>query len=167
MVAGLALLGTVAAVLVNLEQIAEAEAQANAVLVGLVGLADAEHIQRTVVFFVDNRLVGFVVTVGCSVGLLLVPPISIIAVLLVGGRLSLRRALAACMLIGSALVLVNQLRLSAAVGSMKLWGFERGYEISHVFIGSMVTSVGLVLAIAIFASVLTKTRILRTGSNER
>ncbi|NHA00951.1 hypothetical protein G5V59_16395 [Nocardioides sp. W3-2-3] len=33
---------------------------------------------------------------------------------------------------------------------MREWGFERGYDFSHVFLGSAITTVGFVLGAVLF-----------------
>jgi hypothetical protein len=48
------------------------------------------------------------------------------------------------------LAAVNQLRLAIIVASMRLWGYEAGYERSHILIGSAVTTLGLAAVVALF-----------------
>ena len=48
------------------------------------------------------------------------------------------------------LVLVNQIRLAIIVVSMRAWGYETGYERSHVLIGSAVTTLGLAAVAIVF-----------------
>ena len=48
------------------------------------------------------------------------------------------------------LVVVNQIRLYVIASSMGWWGFQVGYERSHVLIGSGITTVGLAFVAIIF-----------------
>jgi hypothetical protein len=46
--------------------------------------------------------------------------------------------------------LVNQLRLLVIAGSMLAWGFRTGYERSHVFLGTVLSTVGVIIGVIIF-----------------
>ncbi|MFK3980693.1 hypothetical protein ACI2K4_10000 [Micromonospora sp. NPDC050397] len=135
--------------------VASVEAWLNAQLVAAFGLADACSIGSAVVFRLDQRLVGFGVTAGCSVALLLVPPLLMAAFFLGIRRVTWSRALVSSAIAVVLLVLVNQIRLAAVVGSMRLWGFQTGYERSHVLIGSAITTGGLIVIGVLFVVVLT------------
>ncbi|WP_329108800.1 hypothetical protein OG792_09195 [Micromonospora sp. NBC_01699] len=151
------LAGTAVSVLMlwRWHDVASVEAWLNAQLVAASGLADARSIGSAVVFPLDHRLVGFGVTAGCSVALLLVPPLVMAAFFLGIRRVSLLRATVSSALAIVLLVLVNQVRLAAVVGSMRIWGFQTGYERSHVLIGSAITTGGLIVIGVLFVVVLT------------
>ncbi|MEU5552941.1 MULTISPECIES: hypothetical protein [unclassified Micromonospora] len=130
--------------------VAVVEAWLNARLVAAIGLADTDSIGAAVIFPLDQRWVGFLVSTGCSVALLLIPPF-VLAALLVGfRRVTLTRGLVAVALAVGLLVVVNQMRLAAVVASMRLWGFEVGYQRSHVLIGSAISTVGLIAVAIVF-----------------
>ncbi|WP_434740499.1 hypothetical protein [Micromonospora sp. SH-82] len=130
--------------------VAVAEAWLNARLVAAVGLADTTSVGAAVTFPLDQRWVGFLVSTGCSVAMLLIPPF-VLASLLVGfRRLTLPRAAIAVSLAVALLVAVNQVRLAAVVAAMQLWGFELGYQRSHVLIGSAISTVGLIAVAIVF-----------------
>jgi exosortase/archaeosortase family protein len=146
-VCGIAL-GTV--LLRRWHDVAVVEAWLNARLVSAIGLAETTSIGAAVIFPLEQRWVGFLVSTGCSVALLLVPPF-VLAALLVGfRRVTLTRALVAVALAIGLLVVVNQIRLAAVVASMQLWGFEVGYQRSHVLIGSAISTVGLIAVAIVF-----------------
>lgn len=120
------------------------EAWAQVGLLQLVGV-DALRVQTTVEAVLDGHRVGLILTAGCSVGPLL-------AVFLIGAApfvwwrdLPVHRVLLALAQLGLVLTVANQVRLALIITSMRVWGIERGYEVSHVFVGSAITTVGFVL----------------------
>ncbi|ASW54797.1 hypothetical protein [Plantactinospora sp. KBS50] len=130
--------------------VAVVEAGLNARLVSATGLAHTTAVGAAVIFPLDHRWVGFLVSTGCSVALLLVPPF-VLAGLLVGfRRITVPRAVIAVALAVGLLVVVNQIRLTAVVLSMQIWGFEVGYERSHVLIGSVISTIGLIAVTVVF-----------------
>ncbi|WP_194822411.1 hypothetical protein [Micromonospora sp. S-DT3-3-22] len=151
-----ALLGAVCAVAIGVilfrswHDVAVVEAWLNAHLVSAVGLADTTSVGAAVTFPLDKQWVGFLVSTGCSVSMLLIPPF-VLASLLVGfRRLTLSRAAITVALAVAMLVTVNQLRLAAVVAAMQMWGFEVGYQRSHVLIGSVISTLGLIAVAIIF-----------------
>ncbi|MEN3615646.1 hypothetical protein [Plantactinospora sp. ZYX-F-223] len=165
LLAALAGIAAAAVVAANLRRIAGGEAWLSARFVDALGLADARSSYSTVIFPLDQRWVGFMVTLGCSVGLLLIPPTALAAFLVLIRRVSVLRASVCCAITALLLVAVNQLRLAAVVGSMRLWGFEQGYERSHVLIGSVITTLGLVGSAILFVMLLTRGRPLRRAGH--
>ncbi|MER7455958.1 hypothetical protein [Micromonospora sp. NPDC126480] len=132
-------------------EVATVEAWLNARLVRMLGVAETSSIGAAVVFPLEQRWVGFVVSTGCSVAVLLIPPVVLASLFVAFGRL---RPLRAVLSVGAALVLlvvINQARLAAVVVSMQTWGFEEGYRRSHVLIGSAITMVGLIAVAIVFA----------------
>ncbi|TDB88918.1 hypothetical protein E1091_14995 [Micromonospora fluostatini] len=130
--------------------VAVAEAWLNARLVSFTGLADTSSVGAAVIFPLDERWVGFLVSTGCSVAMLLIPPF-VLAALLVGfRRVTFPRAAVAVALAVVLLVVVNQVRLAAVVAAMRMWGFEVGYQRSHVLIGSAISTIGLILVAILF-----------------
>ncbi|MFI6132808.1 hypothetical protein [Micromonospora sp. NPDC051141] len=138
--------------------IASAEAWLNARLVSAAGLADATSIGAAVTFPLDERWVGFMVSSGCSVAMLLIPPIVLASTLVGFRRISLPRGITALALAVALLVVVNQLRLAAVVISMQTWGFRLGYERSHVLIGSVITTAGLIAVTILFLVLVSRSR---------
>lgn len=138
--------------------IASGEAWLNAQLVNAVGLADTRSIGAAVIFPLDERWVGFMVSSGCSVAMLLIPPIVLASTLVGFRRISMARGLNALALAIVLLVSVNQIRLAAVVVSMQTWGFRLGYERSHVLIGSVITTVGLIAVTILFVVLVSRTK---------
>ncbi|MGW0217507.1 hypothetical protein ACWDXH_24255 [Micromonospora chokoriensis] len=150
-----------AATLWRWHDIASAEAWLNAHLVNAVGLADAKSIGAAVIFPLDQRWVGFMVSSGCSVAMLLIPPIVLASTLIGFRRITLSRGLNALAMAVVLLVTVNQLRLAAVVVSMQTWGFRLGYERSHVLIGSVITTAGLIAVTILFVVLVSRTKRIR------
>ncbi|MEV4119946.1 hypothetical protein [Micromonospora sp. NPDC049645] len=138
--------------------IASAEAWLNAHLVNAVGLADTKSIGAAVIFPLDERWVGFMVSSGCSVAMLLIPPTVLASTLIGFRRISLTRGLNALAIAVVLLVTVNQIRLGAVVVSMQTWGFKLGYERSHVLIGSVITTAGLIAVTILFVILVSRTK---------
>lgn len=120
----------------------ELEASTSAHVLAVVGL-HAAPLRSAVVFPVDGRLVGYALSAGCSVAFLLSPLYLVIAGLLAAGRLSVRRGIACVVVLTALLFTVNQLRLAVIAWSMRAWGFETGYARSHVFLGTLVSTLGV------------------------
>jgi exosortase/archaeosortase family protein len=143
-----------AGLLFFIQSITRSEARVNGWLVSALGLADAQSVGSAVIFPSDGRWIGFLVTAGCSVALPMLPPLLVASMFLAAGRVSWGRGAfttgATALLLGA----VNQLRLAVVVISMRAWGFEVGYERSHVLIGSAITTTGLVAVTLMFVVVL-------------
>lgn len=142
--------GSAAGLVAFIRTITYGEAQVNSWLVDAIGLADSRSIGAAVVFPSDGRWIGFLVSAGCSAALPMVPPLLIASMFVAVGRVSWRRALTTTVATAALLVVVNQIRLAVVVASMRGWGFELGYQRSHVLIGSAITTVGLVLVALLF-----------------
>jgi exosortase/archaeosortase family protein len=126
------------------------EAQLNGWLVHATGLANAHPVGSAVIFPLHGRWVGFLVTAGCSVVLPLLPPLLIASALVAVGRVRLWRAVLTFAVTIALLVVVNQIRLAVIVAAMRAWGYETGYERSHILIGSAITTLGLAAVAIIF-----------------
>ena len=111
---------------------------------------DAVHLQTAVLFPIDGQLAGVTLSPGCSVGpllgvfLVLASPIAHLR------DVPARRVLASAAVLVAVFVLANQLRILVIVVAMVRWGFDRGYEVSHVFFGSAITTIGFVLGAIVF-----------------
>ncbi|MFY1615789.1 hypothetical protein [Micromonospora sp. WMMD736] len=150
-----------AATLWRWHDIASGEAWLNARLVDTVGLAHARSIGAAVIFPLDERWVGFMVSSGCSVAMLLIPPIVLASTLVGFRRISMTRGLNALGIATLLLITVNQVRLAAVVVSMQTWGFRLGYERSHVLIGSVITTAGLIAVAILFVVLVSRTKRMR------
>jgi hypothetical protein len=137
-------------VLVHLRAFTHIEAAVNGWLVRVTGVADSHSLGSAVVFFSDNRFIGYTITMGCSTALLFIPLLGVTAIGASFGRLTWARAGAALLAATTLQFLVNQVRLGAVAGSMRAWGFDLGYERSHVLIGSAVSTIGLAASVVVF-----------------
>jgi exosortase/archaeosortase family protein len=118
------------------------EAATSAQVVDVIGM-HATSLDTAVTFPLDGRFVGYALTAGCSVAFLLSPLYLVVAGLLSTSRLTVRRALVCVIVITAVLFTVNQLRFAVIALSMRTWGFDRGFEISHVFLGTLVSTFGV------------------------
>ncbi|MGC4806196.1 hypothetical protein [Micromonospora sp. DT233] len=139
-----------AATLWRWHDIASAEAWLNARLVSAAGLADANSIGTAVVFPLDQRWVGFTVSTGYSVVMLLILPIMLASTLVGFRRISAPRGMSAVALTAGLLIVVNQIRMVAVAVAMRIWGHQFDFESSLVLIGSIIATVGLIAMTILF-----------------
>jgi hypothetical protein len=124
---------------------------------GILSLGLPSHRVGTAVTFpAGGRMVGISFSLGCSVG----PPL---ALFLAGAGvigwlrpLPLRSILFGTTALTGMFVIANQLRIGLIVASMRILGFHRGYALSHVFLGSIITTLGFVLGVLLFVRVLVR-----------
>jgi exosortase/archaeosortase family protein len=132
------------------------EARTGATVAGLLGLVPARAVGSAVVFPLEGRFVGYAVTEGCTVTFLLVPFCIIAAALVVSRRVPPARGLSALAVAAVTFFIANQARLFLVAASMRLWGFQSGYERSHVFLGTLLTTVGVVAGLLLFVSLVVR-----------
>lgn len=133
------------------------EAETSAAVVSVVGL-DAAPMGTAVVFPLDGDFVGFALTAGCSVAFILAPLYVVVAALLGAARLTIRRALACLVVLTAVLFTVNQARFTVIGWAMQRWGFEEGYERSHIFLGTLVSTIGVLAGLLIVLMMMTRER---------
>lgn len=143
-----------------------AEAQANGALLNLLHIAPAEVYGAAVVFLPGQTYIGYRVDAGCTATLLLVPFFFLTAGLLSFSRLSPRRCLVALGLVSVLIFTANQARMLLIASVMRVLGGERGYDASHVFLGTVVSTLGVLGAIVVFVAVLVGWRPSRPARNE-
>lgn len=131
-----------------------AEAQLNGALLNALRIAPAEVYGAAVVFLQGQKYSGFTVAAGCTATLLVVPFFFLTAGLLTFSRLSPRRCLAALGIVTALVYAANQARLLLIAAVMRLLGGERGFEVSHVFLGTIVSTLGVLFAIVAFVAIL-------------
>jgi exosortase/archaeosortase family protein len=90
----------------------------------------------------------FTITPQCSALLLCVPLIAVAAMIVLSAQSSVRRTLV--VLVGSAslLVVANQIRLALIGWTIRIMGFERGFPLSHLVLGTIVSLLGVAGSIA-------------------
>jgi exosortase/archaeosortase family protein len=158
LVAGLALVGIVALLLVNNAQLRTKEAQAVAVTTSLATGTKAIAVNQSFAWGLDPDTTAHAlrVTNECTSAFLLVPLLVVGAVVAAAGgrRFRLRRVLAATAICAAVAFGINVLRLTMIAWATNEWGEKTGYEWSHVVAGSVVTIIGATTAVAIFFVIL-------------
>ncbi len=138
--------------------IRELEAWVSAHVVHMFGVVPATSMGNSVVFRLDGRWVGYTMAVGCSVTMLITPFFLLAAAMIASRRVRPGRALGALPLLSVALFAVNQARLLVMAISMRGWGFQLGYERSHVFLGSILSTLGVVAGLLLFVWMVSRER---------
>ncbi|MDP9073249.1 MAG: exosortase/archaeosortase family protein [Actinomycetota bacterium] len=128
----------------------QVEARVSAVVLRLVHLRPAQSLGDSVIFPLRGHWVGYTLNVSCTAALLVSPFMVVAAGLLASGRVNRRRALSSLGVVAAIIFAINQLRFMVIAGSMVLWGFRIGYERSHVLIGTVLSTLGLVVGVIIF-----------------
>lgn len=123
------------------------EAWVQAGLLRLLGMGGRQV--ESVVLVADGERFGLAITAGCSVGPLLAVFLLGTAPVVWWRAMPVARVVRALARLGLVLFLANQVRIFVIVLAMRVWGVERGYEVSHVFIGSAITTVGFVLGVVL------------------
>jgi exosortase/archaeosortase family protein len=118
-------------------------------LLGLFGLP-VHRIQSAVLFTIDGKLTGISLTAGCTIGPLLGLFFLLTSVACWFRAFALRRVVFGALELVAVFLVANQIRITAIVASMRHWGFQRGYEFSHVFLGSAITTIGFVVGAIVF-----------------
>ncbi|MEO6020991.1 MAG: exosortase/archaeosortase family protein [Knoellia sp.] len=125
----------------------EAAIQASAL--NLFGM-DANAFGQAVIFPMGQRWVGVGFSMGCSVAPLTALFLGGSAVAAWVRPLRLRSVALGVGALVLVFVIANQLRIATIVGMMHAMGFERGYEFSHIFLGSAISTIGFVAAVYLF-----------------
>ncbi len=153
------------AVAVAHRSVQAAEAWMSAGLATASGLVTAQPFGSAVVFPLDGRNVGFTITPGCSVAFLLPFFFVVAAALLASGRISAGRAVFSIVAVSATLFAVNQVRLLIVSASMRGWGFETGYERSHILLGTLASTIGVIVGVLLFLFLVTRPS--KTGAGAR
>ena len=141
------------AVLLEQARVRTFEALASAWIVGGLRVVPAESLQTAVVFPLRGRFVGYTLTPGCTAAFLVAPFLLLGAGLIIARRLSVWRGVKALAVVTVALFVANQARLVVIALSMRAWGFYAGYERSHVFLGTIVSTLGVIGGLLLFLRV--------------
>lgn len=143
--------------LVALRQVRIGEAMLSTRILSFLGTG-ADRFGTAVLVDSDGSRAGFTIASGCSTALLAAPFLVIGALSLVTGRVRPGRTLACVAVALVGVIAVNQLRFGIVGGAIHLFGFERGYGQSHVLIGTLVSTLGLVLGLTFFVLAMGKDR---------
>jgi exosortase/archaeosortase family protein len=152
----LSLVGCGVAVITQESLVRGLEAWTGADVARSVGLVPARAVGSAVVFPLRGHFVGYAVTDGCTVAFLVAPFFVIVAILIASRRTPPRRGLGALAALTVVLFTVNQARLFVVAASMRAWGFRSGYERSHVFLGTTLSTIGAVLGLLLFVRIVAK-----------
>lgn len=145
-----AMVGLGAAAVIGQEQVRRTEAMGSAGLLSLLRVAPAASLGTAVTFPAKGRYVGFTIAPGCTAALLVVPFFLVAGVLLLAGRVQPGRATATVATFTLLVSVVNQLRLLVIAVSMRVWGFPAGFDRSHVLLGTLVSTIGVVAGLLLF-----------------
>lgn len=152
----LLLVGIAVAVITEGSFVRGIEARSGATVARLLGLVPARALGSAVVFPIHGRLVGYTVSEGCTVAYLVAPLFVIAAMLIASRRTPPRRGLIAVTVVTGVFFAVNQARLFVITASMRLWGFESGFERSHIFLGTILSTLGAVAGLVLFVRLIVK-----------
>jgi exosortase/archaeosortase family protein len=127
-------------------------------LTGLVTSGRTSHVDdRAVVLFGlgTTGARGLRVTAECSALALVLPIVALAAFLIgFGRRFSVTRVLVASVGAGAVILMVNTIRIALIAAATQRWGAE-GYEITHLFVGSLVSLIGFSLGLIVGFKILT------------
>lgn len=140
------------------------EAQVAAGVLRLTALGHAHTVGPVVVFPHGQHWIGYTIAASCTAALLIAPFFLIAAGLLASGRIRLRDGLLAVAVVAVIVWLANQLRLLVIGMSMRMWGVKTGYSRSHVLAGGVVSTLGVIIGIAVFMALMLNTRASRHSS---
>jgi exosortase/archaeosortase family protein len=138
------------AVLALQEIVRRSEASFSAGLLRVLHVRPAHSTGISVVFPLKGHFVGYTLSVGCSAALLIIPFMLVSAGLLGSRRVTTSRCLQSLAVVAVILFLVNQLRFLVIAASMVVWGYRIGYERSHIFFGTLLSTVGVVAGVIVF-----------------
>lgn len=144
--------------LVDIAVAQSVEARANGTLLNFFHVASAQAVDTSVIFFDGHLNVGYTVDAGCTATLLVIPFFLLTALLMVFSRVSVPRCLAALAAVTVVVFATNQLRLLLIAVLMRLWGPDTGYSRGHVFLGTVLSTVGVLVAVLAYVLIVTARR---------
>ncbi len=123
---------------------------------------------RQTVFFAFHgtgsaHMLGLQVTLGCSSDLLLIPILVTTGILLCVGGASPFRVMAASVTAALIVVVINMLRLVMIAALVSSWGVQAGFGWGHTLFGSLLTLLGMFVALAAFVIVVGRARGVRAA----
>ncbi|MFN2609141.1 MAG: hypothetical protein ABR511_14825 [Acidimicrobiales bacterium] len=128
------------------------EAWVAAAIVGGFHVAPARSLGSAVIFPIRGSFVGFYLSEGCTAALLVSPFCLVAAGLVLTHRTTVRRGVGTLVGLTVGLFAVNQARLVIIALSMRLWGFHHGYEVSHILLGTIVSTLGVLAGLLVFVT---------------
>lgn len=147
------------ALFVGQASVREGEAWVAVVLLTAARIVGAQTFGSNVLFSLDGAFVGVNITAACSAALLISPFFLLAAGLLLSRRTSVGGGLRTLGLVATWLFVMNQVRIVLVVLSMRLWGFERGYELTHIALGSVLSTFAVFGGVALFVRAVSRSRV--------
>jgi len=140
-----------AGVILAQHQIRFFEARLSAlVLAGTHVTTHAQSIGPVVAFHIGRGWGGLSLTAGCTAALLMTPFLLVGAGLLLARRIGVARSLVSIAAVAVIVFAVNQLRFLLIAGAMQVWGFQTGYERTHVLVGGLLSTFGVAVGVVVF-----------------
>lgn len=101
---------------------------------------------------------GLEITPDCSSALLIVPLCGLGMLLMIPRRLAVSRVATALAVAALVLVVGNLLRIGVIAVAVRLAGVSTGYQIGHLILGSIVSIIGIALALILLVAIVTSRR---------
>ena len=101
---------------------------------------------------------GLEITPDCSAALLIVPLCGLGMLLMIPRRLAVGRVGAALAAAALVMVIGNLLRIGVIAVAVRLDGVGTGYQIGHLILGSIVSIIGIALALILLVAIVTSRR---------
>jgi exosortase/archaeosortase family protein len=143
------------------------EARLSASVLRLIGTHGVDTLGPNVLFMAKHHFVGFTLDAGCSAAFLMAPFLLLGAGMLLTGRVSLRRGLASTAVVVVLVFLANQARLLVIAVAIRGWGLQKGYERSHVFLGTVVSTVGVLVGVLLYFTIVSRGDLAKRGHQSK
>lgn len=133
------------------------EAWVTGAIAGAVRLAPTSQAGTSVYFPAKKLFIDFHIATGCTAALLISPFFVLAAGAVAVGRATLRQGIAALLVTALTIFTVNQIRLLVIVYFIRRWGYPHGYDVSHVMVGTVVSTLGVLGGLMVFVLCLRRT----------
>jgi len=126
------------------------EAGLAAMLLGVTQVDAPRALGTNVLVPLRGARIALDITASCSAALMASPFFLLAGGLLLSRRTSLGSAVKTLGVMALWLFAMNQLRILLVVLSMRMWGFQRGYELSHIAFGSVISTLAVLGGVLLF-----------------
>ncbi|GAB7047591.1 hypothetical protein [Catenuloplanes indicus] len=126
------------------DELRHMEACTSAWLARRNGLTDATCTGSTVLFMIGEFQSGVTITLGCTVTFLAIPFLLATSGLFVINRVSLVKSFLALLAAVAFIMVCNHLRLLSIEVAMRIWGAEDGYSATHILVGTLISTLGVI-----------------------
>lgn len=126
------------------------EAYVTGAIANVTQLAPSHPAGSSVFFPAKHLFIDFHIVTGCTAALLISPFFALAAGAVAVNRTSV--AWGAATLVGTAVAIfmVNQARLLTIVFFIRHWGYPRGYDVGHILVGTVISTLGLLGGLVVF-----------------